>query len=73
MTKKIQLRINPLRHSPDATISGAALSHIMQKIVIPTQEKTTSRTKPKTMKPLLGQHPNMMNWRTGMIAHMNRP
>ena len=53
MTKKIQLRINLLRHSPNAGVLGAALSHVIQKTAILAPEKIILRTMPKTMKTLL--------------------
>ena len=72
MTKKTQLRINLLGHSPDADVSSAALSHVVQKIAIPAPEKTILRTMPKIMKTLLRQPPNKMNGKTGMLALVNR-
>ena len=73
MTKRIQLRTNLLRHSPGTGVSGAGLSHIVQKTTTPAPEKIILRTKPKTMKTLLGQSPNRMNGKTGKLALMNRP
>ena len=50
MIKKIQSRINLLRHSQSVGVSGAALSHVMEKTTIPAREKTILRTMPKIMK-----------------------
>ena len=73
MTKKIQLRINLLRHSQSADVSGAALNHAVEKTAILAQEKIILWTMPKTMKTLLRQLPNMRNRKTGKLALMNRP
>ena len=54
-------------------VSGAALSHAMEKTAIPAQEKTILRTMPKTMKTPLSQPPNKMNGKMGELALMNMP
>ena len=71
--KEDPVRINLLRHSPDAGVSGTALSHVVQKTTTPAPKKTILRTMPKTMKTLLGQSPNRMNGKTAKLALMNRP
>ena len=67
------MKINLLRESPVADVSGAALSHVVQKTTTPAPEKTILRTMSKTMKTLLRQLPNMRNRKTGKLALMNRP
>ena len=52
MTKKIQSRINLLRHSKNAGVLGAALSHVVQRTTIPAPEKIILGTMLKTMKTL---------------------
>ena len=73
MTKKIQSRINLLRYSQSADVSGAALNHAMEKTGIPAQEKIILRTMLKTMKTPLSQPPNRTNGKMGELALMNRP
>ena len=73
MTKKIQSRINLLRHSKNVGVLSAALSHVVQKKTMLAPEKIILRTMPKTMKTPLSQPPNRMNGRTGESALMNRP
>ena len=70
MTKKIQLRINLLRHSLSTDALNAALSHIAATLA---SEKIVLRTMPKTMKTLLEQDPNRRNKKMGKPAPMNRP
>ena len=65
MTKKIQLRINLLRHSLSTGTLNAALSHIAATLA---PEKIVLRTTPKTMKTLLEQDPNRRNKKTGKPA-----
>ena len=53
MIKKIQLRINLLRHSSNVGVLGAALSHVVQKTTMLAKEKIILWTVLKTMKTLL--------------------
>ena len=71
MTRKIQLRINLLRYNQNTDVSGAALSHDVEKTAIPGQEKTILQTMPKTMKTPLSQLPNRINGKMGKSAPMN--
>ena len=53
MTKKIQSRINLLRHSKNAGVLGAALSHVIPKTAMLVPVKIILRTMPKIVKTLL--------------------
>ena len=67
------MRISLLWHHQSVDVSGAALSHVVQKIAIPAPEKAILRTMPKTMKTLLSQPPNKTSGKMGELALMNRP
>ena len=71
--KRIQSRINLLRYSQSADISGAALNHAVEKETIPAQEKIILQTTLKTMKTLLSQPPNRTNGKMGELALINMP
>ena len=73
MTRKIQSRINLLRKSQTADVSGAALNHAVEKIAIPAQEKTILRMMPKTKKTPSSQLLTRTNGKMGKSALMNRP
>ena len=70
---KIQSRINLLRYSRSADVSGGALSHAVVKIAIPSQKMTTLRAVPKTIKTPLSRPQNRRNERMGELALANRP
>ena len=70
---KIQSTINLLRYSQSADVSGAALSHAIVKIAIPSQKRITLRTVPKIMKTPLSRPPNRRNGRMGESVLANRP
>ena len=72
-TRKTQSRINLLRYSQSADVSGAAPSHAVEKTAIPAHEKTILRTMPKTKKTPSSQPPNRTIGRMGKLALMNRP
>jgi len=72
-TKKIQLRINLLRHSPSVGALNAVLSLVAQKMATLAPEKIVLWATPKTMKTLLEQHPNKRNKTTGKLTLINRP
>ena len=73
MTKKIQSRINLLRHSQSADVSGTALNHAVEKTAIPAPETTILRTTPKTKKTPSSQPPSTTIGKTGKLALTNRP
>ena len=65
MTKKIQSRINLLRYSQSADVSGTALNQAVEMIAIPAQEKIILWMMPKTMKTPLSQLRNRTNGKMG--------
>ena len=73
MTKKSQMRINPLRHSPGAGALNAPLSHVAQKTATLAPEKIVLWATLKTMKTVLELHPNRRNKTTGKLTLINRP
>ena len=73
MTKKIQLRINLLRHSSSASALNAVLSLLAQKMATLAPEKIVLRATPKTMKTLSVLHPNRRNMTTGKTTLISRP
>ena len=72
-TMKIQSRINLLRYSQRADISGGSLSHAIVNTATLSQEKTILWMMPKTMKTPLSQPPNRTNGKIGESAPTNRP
>ena len=72
MIKKIQSRINLLRHSQSTDVSGAALNHVVEKTAIPAQEATTLRTMPKTKRTPSSLLSNRMIGKMGKLALTNR-
>ena len=73
ITRRIQSRINLLRHSPNVGILGAALSHAVPKTSILAPETIILRTMPKTRKTPSSQLPNRTIGKMGESALMNRP
>ena len=71
--KKIQLRINLMRHSPSAGALNAVLSLVAQKMATLAPEKIVLRATLKTTKTLSGMHPNRRNKTTGKITLIIRP
>ena len=73
MTKKIQSRINLLRYSQSADVSGTALNQAVEMIAIPAQEKIILWTMSKTKKTPSSQLSNRTIGQMGESALMNRP
>ena len=72
-TRKIQLRINLLKYSPSACVSGSALSHAVVKTATLAHEKITLQKVSKTMKTPSIQLMNKMNGKAVRLAPVNRP
>ena len=68
MTRRIQLRIKLLVHSPNTCAPGATLGHITQEKTILAPEVIILRT----TKTLLRQDPNRRTRKAGKIALMNK-
>ena len=73
MIKKIQSRINLMRHSQSTDVSATALNHVVEKIAIPAPETTSLRMMPKTKKTPSSQPSNRTIGKIGKLALMNRP
>ena len=73
MTKRIQLRINFLRSSLSADVSGATLNHTMVKIAIPAQERIALRTMLKTTKTPPSQVLKRPDGKMGELTPTTRP